>query len=111
MKQPTVEEEDWTLPDFISTVEQVDNWEQRIATYDEQRQGNHIPLIMIIELMRLAVSKLEQYEEGVLQEDWTDLVNDRKMGVVIQSRTSPTGGNSIKAFGTLDYPVEVLTLL
>eukprot|EP00350_Pseudokeronopsis_sp_OXSARD2_P002030 CAMPEP_0170554910 /NCGR_PEP_ID=MMETSP0211-20121228/12787_1 /TAXON_ID=311385 /ORGANISM="Pseudokeronopsis sp., Strain OXSARD2" /LENGTH=204 /DNA_ID=CAMNT_0010864349 /DNA_START=1642 /DNA_END=2256 /DNA_ORIENTATION=+ len=56
--------------------------------------------------MRLALSKLEQYEEGVLYEDWTDLVNDRKMGVIIQSRTSPSGGNSIKATGTLDYPAE-----
>ena len=36
-KKKGVEEENWDLPEKITMPDQIDNWEERIATYDEER--------------------------------------------------------------------------
>ncbi len=58
--------------------------------------------------MNQAKTKMGQYEEFMNADDWKDMINDRKQGVLIQTRTSPSGGNSVKATGILDFPIDVI---
>lgn len=51
---------------------------------------------------------MNQYEEIMNAEDWKDMINDRKQGVLIQTRVSATGGNSVKATGIIDSPIDII---
>jgi hypothetical protein len=86
------------LPERLTTPEAITDWDSRIASYDQERQ----------DWMKLAQSKMSQYEEFMNADDWKDMINDRKQGVLIQTRISPTGGNSVKATGILVFPIDLI---
>ena len=56
--------------------------------------------------MKLALRRADDLEAFFVTPGWSLMIDDKKEGVVIHTRTGSTGLTCIKAEGTLEYSVD-----
>lgn len=59
-----------------------------------------------IVIIRQALKKMAQFDEVLRMDNWKEYVNDKKEGVIIETRVNSKGYNCVKAYGFHDYPID-----
>lgn len=80
----------------MDTIEYVEDWEERIANYDEDRK----------KMVRIARDKMELFMDSINHPDWKEYVDDTKEKVLIETRTSAAGLSCVKGSGIAPYPID-----
>lgn len=58
------------------------------------------------------MEKMKYFDESIDNKDWKEYVNDKKEGVLIETRVSPAGLNCVKGSGVVDFPInDVFTVI
>lgn len=87
--------------DFIKSIQ---NWDERIQ-FGRYKQEN-------VSILKLALSKFDEYEQTISNPDWKILTEDKKENLKIWQRTSANGLKCMKAVSHLDRsPDDVIRVI
>jgi hypothetical protein len=54
----------------------------------------------------VALSKVEVFNESLNAYDWKEYIDDKKEGVLIETRVNSSGLNCVRGTGVLEYDLE-----